>query len=172
MRLSIFSAFTLVVLISTGIRSLAAEKVIDADLLIVGGGESGCAAAVQAARMGVKRIILVNDIAWLGGQFSAESVVAIDENTHVAGIRHEQPIQRHGLFKEVIALIERQNKQRYGVARPGNTRVITTCRPADAAAAFEDLLQPYVKTGQLRIIRNAYHEAVLSERVRDNTAAV
>ncbi len=62
MRFSILSAFALVVLISTGIRSLGSEKVIDADLLIVGGGESGCAAAVQAARMGVKRIVLVNDI--------------------------------------------------------------------------------------------------------------
>jgi hypothetical protein len=35
---------------------------VEADLLIVGGTESGCAAAVQAARMGVKRIVLVNDI--------------------------------------------------------------------------------------------------------------
>jgi hypothetical protein len=47
---------------------------LEADLLIVGGNESACAAAVQAARLGVKRIVLVNDIDWLGGQFSAEGV--------------------------------------------------------------------------------------------------
>ena len=40
---------------------------IEAGLLIVGGTESGCAAAVQAARMGVGKIVLVNDITWLGG---------------------------------------------------------------------------------------------------------
>jgi len=38
-------------------------------LLIVGGDESGCAAAVQAARLGVPRIVLVNDIEWLDGLF-------------------------------------------------------------------------------------------------------
>jgi FAD dependent oxidoreductase len=154
---------TVVAVCLSGTRTVAAEKTLQADLLIVGGGESGCAAAVQAARMGVKRIVLVNDIDWLGGQFSAESVVAIDENTHTTGIRHEQPVPRHGLFKEVITRIERRNKQRYGVARPGNTRVITTCRPADAAAAFESLLKSYVKTGQLRMIRHAWPVAAKVE---------
>jgi len=38
-------------------------------LLIVGGNKSGCAAAVQAARLGVPRIVLVNDIEWLDGLF-------------------------------------------------------------------------------------------------------
>ncbi len=126
------------------------------DLLIVGGGESGCAAAVQAARMGVGSILLVNDIDWLGGQFSAEALVAIDENTHVSGVRHEQPIPRHGLFKEVIDRIEALNLKKYGVARPGNTRTITTTRPSDAARVFEDLLQPYVESGRLRIVRGAH----------------
>ena len=37
---------------------LSAEE-IEVDLLVVGGTESGCAAAVQAARMGIKKIALV-----------------------------------------------------------------------------------------------------------------
>ncbi len=52
-----------------------------ADLLIVGGNESECAAAVQAARLGVQPIVRVNDIDWLGGQFSAEGVGCVDEWT-------------------------------------------------------------------------------------------
>ena len=36
---------------------------MEVDLLICRGDESGCVAAVQAARMGVKRIAIVNDIA-------------------------------------------------------------------------------------------------------------
>jgi tRNA U34 5-carboxymethylaminomethyl modifying enzyme MnmG/GidA len=47
---------------------------MEADLLIVGGDESGCAAAVQAARLGVDRIVLVNDIDWLGGQFCTQGI--------------------------------------------------------------------------------------------------
>jgi len=136
--------------------SCAAEKTesISADLLIVGGTESGCAAAVQAARMGVEKIVLVNDIAWLGGQFSAESLMAFDENTYKTGARHDQPIPRHGAFKEVIERIEADNMKKYGVARPGNTRVITTCRPADAERIFREWLAPYVERGQIEIFEN------------------
>jgi hypothetical protein len=45
----------------------AEDQSLRVDLLIVGGNESACAAAVQAARLGVERIALVNDIDWLGG---------------------------------------------------------------------------------------------------------
>lgn len=124
---------------------------IKTDLLIVGGTESGCAAAVQAARMGVKHITIVNDIHWLGGQFTAEALVAIDENRGPAGYDQTVPFPRNGLFKEVIDGIESLNRKKYGVARPGNTRVITTCRPADAERVFRELLAPYVKRGQITI---------------------
>ena len=48
-------------------------------------------AAVQAARLGVKRIVLVNDIDWLGGQFSAEGVGCMDEWTAYRGKRVNFP---------------------------------------------------------------------------------
>ncbi len=137
--------------LALGTSVATGDEVVETDLLIVGGTESACAAAVQAARMGVERITLVNDIEWLGGQFSAEALMAIDENTDVGGTRHEQPIPRHGAFREVIDRIEADNLERYGVARPGNTRVITTCRPADAARVFREWLQPYVDRGQITI---------------------
>lgn len=153
-RNSIYLSIVTIFLTLTELASLSAAnptQQLDADLLIVGGTESGCAAAVQAARMGIERIILVNDIEWLGGQFSAEALVAIDENTDRPGIRHEPPIPRHGAFREIIDRIERDNLARYGVARPGNTRVITTCRPAAAARIFRDWLAPYIARGQIQI---------------------
>ncbi len=55
-------------------QSASAQQLIEADLLIVGGDESGCAAAVQAARLGVKQVVLVNDIEWLGGQFCTQGI--------------------------------------------------------------------------------------------------
>ncbi|QDS94340.1 FAD dependent oxidoreductase [Roseimaritima multifibrata] len=123
---------------------------VDADLLIVGGTESGCAAAVQAARMGIKHIVIVNDIEWVGGQFSAEALGAIDEN-RAHGYDGSVPVPRSGLFRETIDWIENENARRYaGVKRPGNTRVITTARPEVSRDAFLHLLAPYEKTGQIQ----------------------
>lgn len=151
--------------IATQTTNLRAESTgFTVDILIVGGTESGCAAAVQAARMGVRNIALVNDIEWLGGQFSAEALVAIDENRGPAGYDHTVPFPRAGFFKEIIDRIESINTRKYGRARPGNTRVITTCRPSDAAQAFHELLQPYVDSGQVRIISNCHPvQALLDE---------
>ncbi len=148
----------------------AADRSLSADVLIVGGTESGCAAAVQAARMGVERIVLVNDIEWLGGQFSAEALLAIDENRGPAGYDHTVPFPRNGLFREVIDRIEKLNKEKYGRARPGNTRVITTCRPSDAAQVFHELVQPYVDSGQLTIVSS--HHPVAATRDGNRLRAV
>jgi hypothetical protein len=130
----------------------ANAEVIDADLLIVGGNESACAAAVQAARLGVKRIVLVNDIEWLGGQFSAEGVGCMDEWTTVNGKRAGFP--RSGLFFETIERIHTHNTAKYGKASPGNAYCGTeTIEPAAAAHIFEELLKPHVASGALRIER-------------------
>lgn len=127
-------------------------EVIDADLLIVGGNESACAAAVQAARLGVKKIVLVNDIEWLGGQFSSEGVGCPDEWTTVNGRRVNFP--RSGLYKEVIDRIRAHNSQTYGIPSPGNAYCGTeTIEPAAAAAIFEQLVKPHVDSGVLRIER-------------------
>ncbi|MCA8992137.1 MAG: FAD-dependent oxidoreductase [Planctomycetaceae bacterium] len=144
---------------------------ISTDLLIVGGTESGCAAAASAARAGVKSIVLVNDIDWLGGQFSAEGLVAIDENRGPDGYGHGVPFPRSGLFREVIDRIEALNLEKYGKARPGNTRVITTCRPSDAEQVFRELLQSYVKSGQLKIISGMQPAVAIveDERLRGMT---
>ncbi len=124
--------------------------IVEADLLVVGGTESGCAAAVQAARMGVQKIVLVNDIDWLGGQFSAEGLGAIDEN-RAHQYNGAVPIPRSGIFREVIDAIETKNAHLYGgVRRPGNTRVITTARPMVSESVFRDLIAPYQHSGQIQ----------------------
>jgi hypothetical protein len=126
--------------------------ILDADLLIVGGNESACAAAVQAARLGVKRIVLVNDIEWLGGQFSAEGVGCLDEWTTVNGKRVGFP--RSGLFLEMVDRIHAHNTAKYGKASPGNAYCGTeTIEPAAAAQIFEEMLKPHVESGVLRIER-------------------
>lgn len=143
-RFWLFCVLLCFVLVASATPSL---QEITTDLLVVGGTESGCAAAVQAARMGVTNIVLVNDIDWVGGQFSAEALAAIDENRQ-GGYDDTVPIPRNGLFREAIDRMESVNSNKYaGVSRPGNTRVITTCLPSDAEQVFRDLLEPYEMQG-------------------------
>ncbi len=140
--------------------------VVQADLLVVGGTESGCAAAVQAARMGVKRIVLVNDIRWLGGQFSAEGLGAIDEN-RAHGYDGTVPIPRSGIFRDVLDAIEQKNAELYGgVRRPGNTRVITTSRPVVSESVFRELLAPYEKSKQIVRYSNYQVQSVVTQDKR------
>ena len=59
---------------------------ITTDLLIVGGTESGWAAAIQAARMGVESITIVHDGDWLGGQYTEQALACVDENKGVGKV--------------------------------------------------------------------------------------
>jgi hypothetical protein len=130
----------------------ARAATLDCDLLVVGGNESAVAAAVQAARLGVPRVVLVNDIHWLGGQFSAEGVGNVDEWTTVAGKRVDFP--RSGMFLEVARAIEATNERKYGTKQPGNSFCARlTIESAEAARIFEELAAPEVKSGRLRIER-------------------
>lgn len=52
---------------------------LETDILVVGGGTGGTAAAIQAARLGVKTI-LVSEFPWLGGMLTSAGVCAPDGN--------------------------------------------------------------------------------------------
>lgn len=54
-------------------------KQLTTDVLVVGGGTGGTAAALQAARRGAKTI-LVSEFSWLGGMLTAAGVAAPDGN--------------------------------------------------------------------------------------------
>ncbi len=54
---------------------------ITADVLVVGGGTGGTAAAIQAARRSADiQVVLVSDLLWLGGMLTAAGVSAPDGN--------------------------------------------------------------------------------------------
>ncbi len=163
LQTSLRSWLTLVI-VHLLVSSIYAQQDVEADLLVVGGTESGCAAAVQAARMGVKRVVLVNDIEWLGGQFSAEALGAIDENRG-HGYDGTVPIPRSGIFRDVIDAIESKNAELYGgVSRPGNTRVITTSRPVVSEQVFRELLKTYETTGQITRFSNYAVQSVITTK--------
>jgi hypothetical protein len=73
---------------------VAAQKVVQTDVLVVGGGVSGTAAAIQAARLGVK-VIVTEESVWLGGMMTAAGVSAFDGN-------HNMPSGIWGEFREAL----------------------------------------------------------------------
>ncbi len=56
-----------------------AQRTIQADVLVVGGGTGGTAAGIQSARLGA-RTLIVEPTPWLGGMISAAGVSAVDGN--------------------------------------------------------------------------------------------
>lgn len=65
-------------------------------LLIAGGGCGGTAAGIQAARLGIKTII-VEETPWLGGMITSAGVSAFDGNKYAFG---------GGIFQELRAFLE------------------------------------------------------------------
>ena len=151
---------TLVCLAVAGLAGGAcAEAELEVDLLVVGGNEAAVAAAVQASRLGVGRVALVNDIDRFGGQFSNEGVGPVDERILLNGRSVNFP--RSGMALEVIRAIRVWNLRKYGMETPGNCWSATdTIEPAAAAEIFEGLLAPEVASGRLKVYRNFVPECV------------
>ena len=132
---------------------------VEADLLVAGGSEAAVAAAVQASRLGVGRVVLVNDIDRFGGQFSNEGVGPADERVQLKGRSVNFP--RSGMMLEVVRAMRVHNLRTYGMEMPGNCWSGTdTIEPGPAARIFEDLLAPEVKAGRLRVFRGYAPETV------------
>ncbi|MBE9177863.1 FAD-dependent oxidoreductase [Oculatella sp. LEGE 06141] len=62
---------------------MGSSEILKADVLVVGGGTGGTAAAIQAARRGANTV-LVSEFAWLGGMLTAAGVSAPDGNELLA----------------------------------------------------------------------------------------
>jgi len=78
MRVQIYF-FTLCISLHFFSSDILAQRIIKTEVLVAGGGTGGTAAAIQAARSGVKTI-LVEPTSWLGGMFTAAGVSCADGN--------------------------------------------------------------------------------------------
>ena len=150
---------------------LRAAKPIHTDLLIVGATESGWAAAIQAARMGIKSITIVHDGPWVGGQYTEQALACVDENKGNGKVGWgvdwhpmKRSFHRFGLFKELMDEIQAHNLEKYGDIMPGKPlHGPTTFRPAEAERIFRKLLQPYIDSGQVNLITNHYPVSAIFE---------
>ncbi len=72
------------------------EKVAaDYDVVVAGAGTGGWAAAVQAARLG-SRVLLLEETDWIGGQMCAAAVTSMDEDS----VWHKFPVRERGIYRE------------------------------------------------------------------------
>jgi len=79
-KLVLSSICTLVLVMNFINISCTRTKLINTDVLVIGGGAAGTAAGISSARMGVSTL-LINDTPWLGGMLTAAGVSAVDGNT-------------------------------------------------------------------------------------------
>jgi hypothetical protein len=127
-----------------------------ADVVIIGGGVGGCAAALAAARAG-KRVILTEETDWIGGQLTAQAVPP-DEHPWVESFGVTRSY-RH--FRNKVRDYYRRNYPLTAEARdaehlnPGKGTVSRLCHePRVALAVLTEMLAPYVSSGRVEILLN------------------
>jgi hypothetical protein len=143
-----------------------------AQLVIVGGGLGGVSAALAALRLG-QSVVLTEELDWLGGQLTAQAVPP-DEYPWIESLVASQS---YAQLRRAIRDYYRQNLPLTPTAgrafclNPGAGNVSTLCHePWVAARVIDDLLAPWVGTGQLRLLRR--HRLMRAETQGDRITAV
>jgi hypothetical protein len=144
----------------------------ETDILIVGGGLGGAAAALSALKLG-RKVILSEETSWIGGQLTAQAVPP-DENPWIESVGGSNSYQR---LREGIRAYYRQHYPLTQEAReivhlnPGKGNVSALCHePRVALAVLEAMLQPYRASQELTILLD--HIPAAAETDGDRVASV
>jgi hypothetical protein len=135
---------------------------LETEVLVVGGGLGGVAAALAALRAG-RRVVLTEAYPWLGGQLTSQAVPP-DEHTWVErfGVTASYRALRDGIrdyYRAHYPLTERSRAARE--LNPGAGFVSRLCHePRVAVAVIEAVLAPYRGGGRLTVIQPATPVAV------------
>jgi hypothetical protein len=139
---------------SPGILGQTPAKELAADLVIIGGGLGGCAAALAAARNGL-RVIMTEETDWIGGQLTAQAVPP-DENPWIetfggtrAYLDFRQRIREFYLRNYPLTAEARATPY----LNPGNGWVSRLCHePRVSLAVLHELLAPYQSGRKILIL--------------------
>jgi hypothetical protein len=140
------------------------------DVLVVGGGTGGVAAALAAARAG-RRVVLLEETDWLGGQMTAQGISALDEHEHIerfGGTRSYYALRNairdhYRRLSPTLAAEPHPNPGRCWVTR-------LAFEPRVALAALDQMLAPHAAEGRLTVRLRT--KAVRAEMAGDRVAAV
>ena len=125
-------------------RGLPEAREIDCDVLVVGGGTGGVAAALAAARRG-RRVHLLEETDWIGGQLTAQGIAALDEHEHIEtfGGTASYYQLRNALRDHYRPFAGEAGRRPH--FNPGNCWVTRVAfEPKVAVAAMMALLQPHI----------------------------
>jgi hypothetical protein len=147
-------------------------KELAADVVIIGGGLGGYAAALAAARNGL-RVIMTEETDWIGGQLTSQAVPP-DENPWIetfGGTRSYLNL-RHRIrdyYHRNYPLTAEARARPY--LNPGNGSVSRLCHePRVALAALTEMLASYVAGNRVQILLR--HHAVRAATNGDHVEAV
>ena len=133
------------------VRSDAPARRVECDVLVVGGGMGGVAAALAATRRG-KSVCLLEETDWLGGQMTSQGVSALDEHEHIEGFGGtrtyyalREAVRDH--YRGLLSVPEGD-----GPFNPGASWVSRLAfEPRVALAALNRMLAPEVEAGRLQV---------------------
>ncbi len=147
-------------------------KELNTDVLIVGGGVGGCAAALAVAQSGA-RAILTEESDWIGGQLTSQAVPP-DEHGWIERFGCTANYRR---FRNGVRDYYRRHYPLTDAARndlrlnPGNGWVSPLCHePRVALAVLYELLAPYLSTGQITLLTE--HRAIKADVDGDRVRVV
>lgn len=145
---------------------------VQADVVVIGGGVGGVAAALAALDGGAS-VVLTEETAWLGGQLTSQAVPP-DENPWIEDFGAAGSYQR---FRFLVRDYYRRAYPMTEAARsnpllnPGNGGVSRICHePRVALAVIDELLAPHRASGRLRVLLD--HRPVRVEVDGDRVTAV
>jgi hypothetical protein len=131
------------------------ERAMSAEVLIVGGGLGGVAAALAALRRG-RSVLLTEETDWVGGQLTSQGVPP-DEHPWIEqfGSTRSYRALRESIrdyYRTWYPLTDDARAARD--LNPGEGRVSRLCHePRVAAAVLDAVLAPYLAAGRLRLLR-------------------
>lgn len=147
-------------------------KPLRCDVLIVGGGTGGIAAAIVARRAGLD-VCVTEETDWLGGQCSAQGVSALDEHEHIehfggTALYYEfrNRIRRHYLS------LARTATDTHGF-NPGRCWVTRLAfEPKVAAHVVRDMAESVGGRGQMSLLLRSKAFAAVSNRGQIRTVSI
>ena len=152
--------------------SSSPPREVAADLVIVGGGLGGCAAALAALENNLK-VILTESTDWIGGQLTAQAVPP-DEHQWI------EQLGRNARYQKLRQGIRDYYRRHYPLTaeaqaetflNPGRGGVSRLCHePRVALAVLTAMLAPYSSGGRLLVLLE--HEPIEAEVEADRVRAV
>jgi hypothetical protein len=148
----------------------AAER--SADVVVIGGGIGGCAAALAAARARCQ-VIVTEETDWIGGQFTQQAVPP-DEHPWIETFGATRAYRQ---FRNSVRQYYRQHYPLTAEARakqflnPGNGTVSRLCHePRVALAVLYAMLAPYLSGHRISLLLR--HKPIAADVVSDRVRSI